>query len=69
MQVFIYFNRKDCPDNVGITQLTPDLNLFLQERDYILKNVQILPDRFTFTKPDGETGFALYVSVDDTFEN
>jgi len=69
MQVFIYFNRKDCPENIGLCQLTNDLNFFIQERSSILKDVQILSDRFTFQKENGETGYAIYVMVDDLFEN
>jgi hypothetical protein len=69
MQTFIYFNRPDCPENMGISQLTSDLLLFLQERSDILKDYAILADRFTFSKPDESTGYALTFSVDDSFEN
>ena len=69
MQTFIYFNRPDCPENIGISQLTTDLNTFLQEREDVLKDYVVLTDRFTFTKPDGETGYALTFNVDDSFEN
>jgi hypothetical protein len=69
MQTFIYFNRPDCPENIGISQLTTDLSTFLQEREDVLKDYVVLTDRFTFTKPDGETGYALTFNVDDSFEN
>jgi|LakMenEpi03Aug12_release.lakeMendotaPanAssembly.Ray.scaffolds.fasta_scaffold1833205_2 hypothetical protein len=69
MQTFIYFNRPDCPENIGISQLTADLSTFLQEREDVLKDYVVLTDRFTFTKPDGETGYALTFNVDDSFEN
>ena len=69
MQTFIYFNRPDCPENMGISQLTSNLNTFLQERSDILKDYVILVDRFTFTKSDETTGYALTFSVDDSFEN
>jgi hypothetical protein len=69
MQTFIYFNRPDCPENMGISQLTADLNAFLQQRSEILKDYVVMSDRFTFTKPDGETGYALTFEVEDSFEN
>jgi hypothetical protein len=69
MQTFIYFNRPDCPENIGISQLTTDLSTFLQERENVLKDYVVLTDRFTFTKPDGESGYALTFNVDDSFEN
>jgi hypothetical protein len=69
MQTFIYFNRPDCPENMGISQLTTDLDAFLQQRSEVLKDYVVLSDRFTFTKPDGEIGYALTFEVEDSFQN
>jgi hypothetical protein len=69
MNILIYFNLLDKPENMGISHLTSDLNTFLQERDYILKDVEILQDRFNFTKADGTIGYALIFNVDSDFQN
>jgi len=69
MKTLIYFNRPDCPETMGISQLTDDLPLFLQQRADLLPDPVILADRFTFTKPDATTGYALTFSVDDSFQN
>ena len=74
MQKLIYFNRPDCPQNMGVSQLTDDLNVFLEERKDIIIDPIILSDRITFTKSVGEDGdniygYALYFEVPQDFNN
>ena len=84
MKTLIYFNRPDCPENMGISQLTNDLNQFLAERSDILINPVINGNILTFDKSiikDGvivpllradntvETGFAMLNDCPDNFEN
>lgn len=74
MKKLIYFNRPDCPQNMGVSQLTDNLNVFLEERKDIIIDAIILSDRITFTKSVDEngaikTGYALIFSVPDDFQN
>lgn len=69
MKKLIYFNRLDAIDNVGVSQLTDDLQTFLSDRSDLIINPTILSDRFTFDKEDGGTGFALIFSVPNDFNN
>lgn len=84
MKTLIYFNRPDCPDNMGISQLTDDLNQFLAERTDIIINPIINGNILTFDKSiiedgvivplrnnDGivETGYAVLIETPETFQN
>ena len=74
MKTLIYFNRPDCPDNMGISQLTDDLNQFLAERADILINPVINNEILSFTKgynEEGEpiSGYALLINTPDNFQN
>lgn len=73
MNTLIYFNAPDKPSNMGISQLTDNLQQFLAERSDILVDPIILSDRFTFTKEVVDDkpvrGYALTFQVPDDFEN
>lgn len=80
MKTLIYFNRPDCPDNMGISQLTDDLNLFLEERKDIILNPEINGNilnyqlnKTTVTEEgisvEQVNGYALLVSTPENFEN
>lgn len=84
MKTLIYFNRPDCPENMGISQLTDNLQQFLLDRSDILVNPVINGNILTFDKTiivDGvvtpllksdnsvETGFAILNDTPDNFEN
>lgn len=76
MKTLIYFNRPDCPENIGISQLTDNLQLFLDERSNIIINPVINGNILTFDKiiiVDGVktiiTGFAMLIETPDNFEN
>ena len=69
MKTLIYFNRPDCPENMGISQLTDDVKTFLTERADILINPKIVDNIIEFTKPDDSTGFAIITNVPDEFQN
>lgn len=76
MKTLIYFNRPDCPENMGISQLTDNLQLFLNERNDIIINPVINGNILTFDKEiiidevkTIETGFAILTETPDNFEN
>jgi len=73
MKTFIYFNAPDKPENMGISQLTDNLQQFLADRATILVDYEILSDRFTFTKEVVDEvpvrGYALTFQVPDDFQN
>ena len=74
MKTFIYFNAQDCLENIGQSQLTGDINSFLDERKNLIIDPIISSDRITFTKSVDEngaikTGYALIFSVPDDFQN
>jgi len=53
MKTLIYFNFNDKPENMGISQLTDDVQQFLSERSDILINPVITENIITFVKQDG----------------
>ena len=78
MKTLIYFNRPDCPENMGISQLTDNLQLFLDERSDIIINPIINGNILTFDKETIieeeeiktiKTGFAILIETPDNFEN
>lgn len=73
MNTLIYFNAPDKPSNMGISQLTDNLQQFLAERSDILVDPIVLSDRFTFTKEiideQPVRGYALFFQVPNDFEN
>lgn len=76
MKTLIYFNRPDCPENMGISQLTDNLQLFLDERSDIIINPIINGNILTFDKEiiidevkTIITGFAMLIETPDNFEN
>lgn len=74
MKTLIYFNRPDCPENMGISQLTDDLQQFLADRASIIVNPIINGDILTFDKPENEEGvvergYAMLTETPDDFQN
>jgi hypothetical protein len=69
MKTLIYFNRPDCPSNMGISQLTDDVQAFLDERSDILINATILNGKIEFENTEGVKGYAITTKVPETFEN
>lgn len=74
MSTLIYFNRPDCPENMGISQLTSNLEDFLIERSSIIINPIVEANKITFTKGLDENGnpivgYAIFLEVQDDFQN
>lgn len=71
MKKHIYFNLADKPANMGQSQMVEESQLtsFLEERKELLPDAKIVGNRLTFTKPDGEEGFAMVTDVPDDFQN
>ena len=74
MKTLIYFNRPDCPANMGISQLTDDIQSFLAERADILINPVITRNILEFTKGYNEQeapilGYAVMTETPENFEN
>lgn len=74
MKTLIYFNRPDCPENMGISQLTDDLQQFLAERSSTIINPIIDENILTFDKPEVEgellnRGYAILTETPDDFQN
>lgn len=69
MKKHIFFNSDDKPENMGISQLTDDIDVFISERSAILKDASYTTTKLTFTKPDGNTGYAVITNVPDDFKN
>lgn len=69
MKYLIYFNYDDKPENMGVSQLTDNLETFCSERSEILVDYQILSSTITFTKPDSTEGYAVYSLVPENFQN
>lgn len=74
MKTLIYFNRPDCPENMGISQLTDDLQQFLAERSSIIINPIIDENILTFDKPEVEgellnRGYAILTETPEDFQN
>lgn len=74
MKTLIYFNRPDCPENMGISQLTDNLQQFLTDRASIIVNPVIDKNILTFDKPINEggvveRGYAMLTETPDDFQN
>lgn len=70
----IYFNRPDCPDNVGISQLCESVETFLLDRSDIFKDFYITENKIVFNRGldiYGEPilGYALIFDVPNDFNN
>ena len=64
MKKLIYFNAPSKPENMGISQLVDDINVFIDERKEELPNSEILGNTIQF---DG--GYAVFLDVPNDFEN
>lgn len=64
MKTLIYFNRPNCPENMGISQLTDNLQQFLSDRSDVIINPIINGNILKF-----ENGYAILTEVPDNFEN
>ena len=64
MKKLIYFNAPSKPENMGISQLVDDINVFLAERKQELPNAVIVGSTIQF---DG--GYAVFLDVPNDFEN
>lgn len=80
MKTLIYFNRPTCPENVGVSQLTEDINTFLSERKELIINPVIENGILTFetnkpidNSPEAKLeivkGYAIMVETPNDFEN
>lgn len=69
MKTLIYFNRPDCPSNMGISQLTDDVQAFLDERSEILINPVIVGNILEFENTEGIKGYAVMTETPEDFEN
>lgn len=80
MKTLIYFNRPTCPDNMGVSQLTEDVETFLSERKEIIINPVITDGILTFetnkpvdntsdSKMEVVTGYALMIETPNDFNN
>ena len=74
MNTLIYFNRPDCPQDMGISQLTSNVQAFLDERSSIIIDPVITGNKITFTKGTDEEGnlvfgYALMFEVQSDFQN
>lgn len=69
MKTLIYFNRPDCPANMGISQLTDDVQTFLAERSDILINPHIAGNILEFENAEGKKGYAVMTETPENFEN
>lgn len=74
MKTLIYFNQPDCPANIGISQVTDDVQSFLAERADILINPNIVGNILEFTKGYNENeepilGYAVLTETPENFEN
>lgn len=68
MKTFIYFNLKDKPENMGQSQLTDDLELFIKTNSEILVNAKVDGNKLIFDKEEGQ-GYAIVSNVPEDFEN
>jgi len=64
MKKLIYFNALSKPENMGISQLTDDINQFIIDRSTELPNAQIIDNTIQF---DG--GYAIFTDVPEDFQN
>jgi hypothetical protein len=74
MKTLIYFNRPDCPENMGISQITDDIQQFLTDRVSLIPNPIITKNILTFDKPENEEGivergYAMLTETPDDFQN
>lgn len=72
MNTLIYFNALDKPDNIGISQLTDNLQQFIDERLNVFVNYAIVGNKIEFDyQHEGETkrGYALFFDVPNDFQN
>jgi len=69
MKTLIYFNKPDCPTNIGISQLTDDVQTFLAERADILINPIIVGNILEFEIAEGVKGYAVMTETPENFEN
>ena len=69
MKTLIYFNRPDCPPNMGISQLTDDVQAFLAERSDILINPVITGNILEFENTESIKGYAVMTETPEDFEN
>ena len=65
----IYFNSPDKPENIGISQLTNDLQLFIDERLNIFVNYDIVGNQIQFDVNEEKRGYALFFDVPNDFQN
>lgn len=69
MKTLIYFNRPDCPSNMGISQLTDDVQQFLADRSEILINPHIVGNILEFENAEGTKGYAVMTDTPNNFQN
>jgi hypothetical protein len=69
MKTLIYFNTTNCPEQIGCSQLTDDLNTFLDERKEFIINPKVSKNILTFEKVDGTIADAVLLEVSDDFVN
>ena len=69
MKTLIYFNRPDCPANMGISQLTDDVQQFLADRSEILINPHIVGNILEFENAEGAKGYAVMTDTPNNFQN
>lgn len=65
----IYFNAPDKPENIGISQLTENLQLFIDERLNIFVNYAIVGNQIQFDVNEEQRGYALFFDVPTDFKN
>lgn len=64
MKTLIYFNLATKPENMGISQLTDDINQFIIDKAEELPNAEIVGNTIQF---DG--GYAVFIDVPSDFQN
>ena len=69
MNTLIYFNAPDKPENIGISQLTDNLQLFIDERLNIFVNYAIVGNQIQFDVTETKRGYALFFDVPTDFQN
>lgn len=69
MKTLIYFNAPDKPENMGISQLTDDIQTFLDERSDVIINPSIDGNILNFEKTDGDPGYAVLAETPEDFQN
>lgn len=69
MNTLIYFNAPDKPENIGISQLTDNLQQFIDERLNIFVNYAIVGNQIQFDVNEEKRGYALFFDVPNDFQN